>query len=172
MADEPNRGSSASGPDFEFSSTWQLRTGLEAVWAALTDFESWPDWWPGLEELVPTRAGDENGLGQAGRSRWRGPIGYQLNFSLEAVEVRPHGFLKGRAEGDLTGHGSWHLSQAGEWTDVRLDWVVRATKGWMEFLAPVARPVFVYGHDYVMERGAQGLAGHLGVDMRDFRSIS
>jgi carbon monoxide dehydrogenase subunit G len=172
MADELSRGPSNSSSDFEFSSTWQLEAPRESVWEALMDFESWPAWWPGLEELVPTRAGDASGVGQVARSRWRGPIGYQFTFTVEAVELVPHEFLKGEAQGDLTGHGCWYLSQDGGWTGVRLDWVVKATKGWMEFLAPVARPVFVYGHDYVMEKGAEGLAGHLGVDMRDFRSTS
>jgi hypothetical protein len=172
MADEPSRGPSNSSSDFEFSSTWQLEAQRESVWDALLDFETWPQWWPGLEELNRTRAGDAGGVGEMATSRWRGPIGYQFTFTIEAVELRPYEFLKGDARGDLTGHGCWYLSQVGDWSEIRLDWVVRATKGWMEFLAPVARPIFVYGHDYVMKKGAEGLAAHLGVDMRDFRSTS
>jgi uncharacterized protein YndB with AHSA1/START domain len=172
MADEPADGHSPDSADFEFSSGWQLRAPRTEVWEALLDYEIWPSWWPGLEELNLIRDGDERGIGRVAESRWRGPIGYQFRFSMEAVEIRPHELLRGLATGDLSGQGSFHLSGHTDWTEVRLDWAVNAQKRWMEFLAPVARPVFVYGHDYVMERGAEGLAEYLGVEMRDFHSVS
>ena len=45
---------------------------------------------------------------------------------------------------------------------------IRDSKKWMQLLNPVARPVFVYSHDHVMERGAQGLAEYLGCELRGF----
>ena len=32
------------------------------------------------------------------------------------------------------------------------------TKAWMNLLAPVARPVFEWNHDWVMARGGEGIA--------------
>ena len=142
------------------------------MWDALVDLPNWQQWWPGLEELTSTRQGDALGVGQKASSCWRGPIGYQFRFSFESTEAVEHELLKGRAEGDLNGLGCWHLSDADGWTDVRFEWSFDATRNWMDFLAPVARPVVAHGHDYLMERGANGLASHLGAGLRDFHSAS
>ena len=42
----------------------------------------------------------------------------------------------------------------------------------MTALVPVARPLFVKGHDHVMEGGAEGLAAHLGCQIRGFSAES
>ena len=165
-------GDGNSAASFNFCSNWKLGAPRQAVFDAIVDFRSWADWWPGLEEITETDPGGPDGIGQEAQSRWRGPIGYVFRFSIVAVERREPEFLKGLASGDLSGTGSWSLSEYQGWTDVTLDWNVSAKRKWMEFLAPVARPVFVHGHDHVMRAGAEGLAGHLGVEMRDFHSTS
>jgi hypothetical protein len=162
----------ASAASFNFCSSWQLAAPRTTVWDTLGDFHAWPVWWPGLEEIVETHPGNADGIGRTASSRWRGPIGYLLRFSIEAIEQREPEFMKGRASGDLSGTGSWSLTEYLGWTCVKLDWAVNADRKWMEFLAPVARPVFVHGHDHVMKAGANGLADHLGVEIRDFHTTS
>lgn len=163
---------SRSGPDpeFDFISRWQLSTPPETVWDALVDFHSWPGWWPGLIAVEETAPGDEDGIGQRAKSLWRGPAGYKVDFEIETVERRHPELLKGDATGGLTGSGTWHLTplEGSVWTQVVYEWRVVATKRWMRVLNPVARPVFVHSHDYVMQRGARGLAGHLGCGIRNF----
>ena len=70
----------------------------------------------------------------------------------------------GEAVGELTGTGRWHLTHDAGLTDVRYDWNVRTTRPWMNLLAPVARPIFKWNHDVVMDWGADGLARRLGVE--------
>ena len=131
------------------------------------DFHTWPEWWPGLKEVIETIHGDPGGIGQKATSVWRGPVGYSLRITIEAVErVHPE-FLRGVASGDVVGEGTWRLTPvdrtepvtATDWTEVEFDWNVRANRRWMEVLAPVARPIFVSGHDHIMERGARGSCG-------------
>jgi hypothetical protein len=43
-------------------------------------------------------------------------------------------------------------------TTVLYDWDVHTTRPWMNLLAPLARPVFAWNHDWVMKRGGKGLA--------------
>jgi hypothetical protein len=43
----------------------------------------------------------------------------------------------------------------------RYDWNVETTKAWINYLAPIARPVFKWNHDVVMGWGAEGLAKKL-----------
>ena len=38
------------------------------------------------------------------------------------------------------------------------EWDVGTKRRWMNLLAPIARPIFAWNHDYVMRNGAQGLA--------------
>ncbi len=160
---------------FHLQSGWQLECPRERVWDELVDFHTWPEWWPGLKEVIETIHGDPAGIGQKATSVWRGPVGYSLKIMIEAVErVHPE-FLRGVASGDVIGEGTWRLTpiEAAEnvWTGVEFDWNVRANRRWMEVLAPVARPLFVSGHDHIMERGAKGLADHLGCDLRGFSAL-
>ena len=169
----------ASGsPDqarYDFTSRWQLQTDRESVWEALVEFHDWPTWWPGLKSVEETAPGDVDGIGQSATSSWRGPLGYTLDFAIETLErVRPE-YLVGAATGDLEGSGKWILGEvpaAGVsgpvWTEVRFDWKVIATRGWMRRLAPIARPVFGHSHDHVMKAGAEGIAEYLECEMRGF----
>jgi len=159
----------ADAASFEFVSRWELSAERLAVWGALVDFKQWPVWWPSLKKAVETIHGDADGIGQKADAVWRGPIGYKLKMSIEAVErVQPE-FLRGVATGDVIGEGSWRLGTTGDgWTSIEMDWNVRANRGWMEALAPVARPLFISSHDHVMKKGAQGLADHLSADLREF----
>nr|HNH87704.1 hypothetical protein [Solirubrobacterales bacterium] len=112
---------------------------------------------------------DEEGIGQKAIAVWRGPVGYTLKMAIEAVEKVHPEFLRGVATGDVVGEGTWTLATtADQWTSIEFDWNVRANRKWMEFLAPLARPLFVSSHDHVMKEGAEGLAGHLSCEMRDF----
>ena len=42
------------------------------------------------------------------------------------------------------------------------EWNVATTKPWMNLLAPVARPIFEWNHDWVMGHGGEGIAKLLG----------
>jgi len=168
-------GQDSDPASFDFLSRWQLSVPLETVWDALIDFNSWPEWWPGLQSVVETAEGDADGIGQRASSRWRGPIGYSIEFEIETVKREYLKCLKGRATGELSGSGTWNISPVADlenpdrtWTQIAYEWHVIATKKWMQLLNPVARPVFVYSHDHVMERGANGLAEYLGCDIRGF----
>lgn len=154
---------------FEFVSYWELSAARQPVWEALVDFNAWPVWWPGLQSVIETIQGDVAGIGQKATAVWRGPVGYSLRLSIEAVERVQPDFLRGVASGDVVGEGTWRLDTTGDdWTTIEFDWKVRANRKWMEFLAPLARPLFVSSHDHVMREGAEGLAGHLSCDLRGF----
>jgi hypothetical protein len=47
-------------------------------------------------------------------------------------------------------------------TAVLYEWNVATTRVWMNLVAPIARPVFEWNHDWVMSRGAEGIASLLG----------
>ena len=92
-----------------------------------------------------------------------------MKIAIESVErVRPE-YLRGVATGDVLGEGVWRLETVeSNWTSIAFDWQVRTNRKWMEFLAPLARPVFISSHDHVMKKGAEGLASHLSSEIRNF----
>jgi uncharacterized protein YndB with AHSA1/START domain len=151
--------------EYAFTTAWRLAAPREAVFEALHASERWPEWWRGLERVVKLEDGDPDGRGSLGRYTWRSLLGYRLEFEMRITRVeRPHR-LDGEAVGELAGSGSWRLyEEAGE-TAVLFEWRVRTTRRWMNALAPAARPVFRWNHDWIMRQGGRGLARRLGAEL-------
>jgi uncharacterized protein YndB with AHSA1/START domain len=152
-------------PDYEFLTTWCLAAPRERVWDAIWDSERWPEWWRGVVAARTISAGDESGVGQVGRYTWRSRLPYDLEFEMATTKVARPYLLEGEASGELAGVGRWRLfEQDGEppVTAVIYEWNVSTTKPWMNLLAPIARPLFAWNHDWVMRNGGDGLATLLG----------
>ena len=148
--------------EYRFLTTWCLEAAIEPVWEVIHDSERWPQWWRGVERVVEISPGDENGIGQVGRYTWKSRLPYELSFDVTTRrKERPH-LLEGEASGELAGTGVWRLSEGAGLTTVLYEWDVRTTQPWMNLLAPLARPVFAWNHDWVMRRGGEGLARLLG----------
>jgi uncharacterized protein YndB with AHSA1/START domain len=151
--------------EYEFLTTWCLEAPREPVWDAIWEAERWPEWWRGVVGARIVTAGDEAGVGQVARYTWRSRLPYDLEFEMTTTEVdKPH-LLEGHAMGELAGIGRWRLfEQDGEVpvTAVVYEWNVSTAKPWMNVLAPIARPLFEWNHDWVMRNGGAGLAKLLG----------
>jgi hypothetical protein len=134
------------------------------VWDLIYRSGEWPSWWRGVERVERVEEGDERGIGALQLYTWRSKLPYRLAFHMRLTRVEPHALIVGEAVGELTGTGRWSLTHDAGVTDVCYDWNVRTTKPWMNLLAPVARPLFKWNHDVVMDWGADGLARKLGVE--------
>ncbi|HWW74417.1 MAG TPA: SRPBCC family protein [Pyrinomonadaceae bacterium] len=150
--------------DYSFITLWRFRSPLKPVWELVYRSEEWPAWWRGVERVERLEAGDSDGVGALQRYTWKSKLPYRLAFDMRLTRVEPHALIEGEAVGELTGHGLWRFTEEGGVTRVQYDWNVRTTKPWMNLLAPFARPVFKWNHDVVMNWGAEGIAGKLGVE--------
>jgi uncharacterized protein YndB with AHSA1/START domain len=155
---------------YSFTTTWHIGAPVERVWEAIKDVGRWPDWWRYVEHATRLAPGDERGVGAVWRLEWGTALPYRLVFEARTTRVdAPHTF-EAAATGELSGTGRWALTRSGVGegeTLVRYDWDVRTSKVWMNALAPVARPLFAWNHDVLMEEGGRGLARHLGVALLD-----
>jgi uncharacterized protein YndB with AHSA1/START domain len=143
---------------YRFLTTWCLEAPIEPVWEAIHDSARWPQWWRGVEKVVELEPAGEDGTGQLARYTWKSRLPYELEFEMRTTRVeRPHS-LEGLASGELEGSGRWRVFERGGTTAVLYEWDVRTTRQWMNLLAPVARPIFGWNHDYVMRNGGEGLA--------------
>ncbi len=150
---------------YEFLTTWLLRAPRTAVWDVLQETAAWPEWWRGVESVVELDGGDGSRVGSRYRVRWRSLVPYSVEFEFEVERVELPRLMSGRATGDLDGAGVWRLYEQDGVTAVTYDWRVHTTKPWMNAIAPLARPVFEWNHDWVMARGGEGLAARLGAEL-------
>jgi hypothetical protein len=113
-------------------------------------------------ELEP---GGENGVGALSRLQWRSKLPYSLEFDVRVTRAEPPFLLEAQASGELEGVGVWRLYSGALGTAAVYSWDVSTTRGWMNRIAPLARPAFTWNHDYVMRQGAEGLATRLGAEL-------
>ncbi|MBI3155244.1 MAG: SRPBCC family protein [Burkholderiales bacterium] len=142
---------------FDLVSHWRVHAPVERVWAALSDPEGWPAWWPYVQQVRTLREGGRDGVGSVRRIEWSTRLPYRIVIEVEAVESVRHQHLRGRSRGQLDGEGLWLLRAQDDHTDVTYVWRVRLVKRWMRWLAPLLAPVFRWNHDGVMRAGEAGL---------------
>jgi uncharacterized protein YndB with AHSA1/START domain len=138
------------GADYHYISTWQLQAPIERVWAAISQLEQLPAWYPAVQQVQTLTAGDPDGVGTRVRYLLKGRLPMRLAFEATIARVDPPRELELQAEGDLAGRGRWELEQQGEVTTVRYLWDVQTTRPWMNLVAPVARPLFTWNSKGVM----------------------
>jgi uncharacterized protein YndB with AHSA1/START domain len=151
--------------EYSFVTIWRLKAPIDAVWDALCDVDRWPSWWRYVERVVEIRPGDAGGLDAVRRLTWKTRLPYKLTFESRTTRVEPPFVLEATASGDLEGQGRWNLSSHAGLTEVRYEWRVATGKRWMNWLEPLARPLFKWNHDAVMQQGGEGLARFLGTQL-------
>jgi uncharacterized protein YndB with AHSA1/START domain len=144
--------------EYAFLTTWLIGAPVRRVWDAIYDAETWPTWWWAVTHTRELEPGGEGGVGKVFAIGWRSRLPYVLEFRITVTRIEPPHLMEGRAVGDLSGVGRWRLFEADGATAVLYEWNVGTTKRWMNLVAPFARPVFHYNHDWVMRNGGRGLA--------------
>jgi hypothetical protein len=147
---------------YSFVTTWRIQAPIDAVWAAILDSTTWPQWWKGVRRVEELTPGDDHGIGNVRRYTFRSALPYDLVFDMRTTRIEPMRALDGAASGELEGEGRWRLESIGpDATLVRYEWDVRTTRPWMNLLAPIARPLFAWNHDRIMRWGDEGLSRYL-----------
>ena len=146
---------------FQLLSRWQIPASRVEVWAALRNVNAWPGWWPYVAAVEELDAGQPDGIDACHRLHWTSRLPYSIRLVTRVSEVVPQTLLRAKASGDLVGEGCWRLADSTHGTDVEYLWSVELDKPWMQFIAPLARPVFEWNHHGVMAAGESGLRGFL-----------
>jgi uncharacterized protein YndB with AHSA1/START domain len=148
---------------YRFLTTWLFADAQpERAFEVLLAGERYPQWWPGVVRVQTLEPGGADSVGKLSRSTWKSRLPYELSFDLRVSRVeRPH-LIEGQASGELEGVGTWRVFGGPGTTAVVYDWRVRTTRPWMNAVSPLVRPAFALNHDWIMRRGADGLARELG----------
>lgn len=152
---------SADSTLYDLTTLWHFDASAEAVWEAIADVEGWPQWWPGIEEVVPLEPGGADGLGALRRYVCLSVLPFRLTFTGRVTRIEPLRLLEGHVEGDVEGTGCCFLEPDGDGTAVRYEWRIRTTRVWMNQLGAFAQPLFRWNHEALMQAGGTGLARFL-----------
>jgi Polyketide cyclase / dehydrase and lipid transport len=147
---------------YSFLTTWLIEVPREQAWDVIEDTRAWPQWWRGVTRVDELEPGDANRVGSRYRIAWRSRLPYPLEFDFTVRQVERPWLMEGEALGELSGTGRWRLFEDNGVTAVLYEWNVATSKAWMNLLAPIARPIFAWNHDVVMNWGGEGLARRMG----------
>lgn len=151
---------------YSFVTRWETPAAVERVWHVLQDSLHWPQWWASFKYVEEVSKGADNGIGSVRRYTLRSPMGYTLTFCLELTHIIDNNLISGKASGELVGTGTWIMARTNDMTYIECQWEVATTKPWMNVLAFLLRPVFIYNHARVMRQGARYLAAKLADEVR------
>ncbi|UKA55174.1 hypothetical protein LFT45_04355 [Arthrobacter sp. FW305-BF8] len=152
---------------FDLSSTWHLPAPPEEVWTIIADIDmSWPQWWPHCSFAAPltrtkAKSSSQEDILKATTAylNFKASLGYTLTISIHPTEVVAPREIDFDAGGHLQGIGRVTLipEKEGEATRMDIEWRVRPTQHWMNFLTPIAAPAFTAAHALMMRQGEKGL---------------
>jgi uncharacterized protein YndB with AHSA1/START domain len=140
---------------YVFVDEWDVEAPIEAVFRALADPSTYPQWWTPVYRNVVSRG--EVGVGHTSDHYFKGKLPYTLRMRAEMTEYDPPRRFAVKVDGDLSGTGVWTLTERNGKTHVRWDWTVVAGKPLLRLLTPVLRPVFRWNHAWAVARAREGL---------------
>jgi len=149
---------------YNFETNWKFEADIEQIWGLINEC-NYGEWWEGLDSKRVKSESTKLAVGDRFRLYFTTKLPYQLSFESEVVKLVSPTYLEIKAIGELEGQGVWTLSQEGSITHVHCIWKVNTNKKWMNTLAPILRPAFIWNHNQVMNEGAKGISNSLGVKL-------
>jgi len=140
---------------YVFVDEWDVAAPPEAVFDAIADGRTYPQWWRPV--YIDVDADGPAELGKQSRQHFKGRLPYHLHTSSTVTAIDPPRSVTAEVEGDLRGTGTWTLTPTASGTHVRFDWQVHADRKLLKLLTPVLRPLFRWNHNWAIARAMDGL---------------
>lgn len=141
---------------YAFVDEWDVDAPREAVFAALSDAESYPRWWRPV--YLSVESGGAPAVGTSSAQHFKGRLPYHLHTRSVLTRFEPPSVVAADVSGDLGGRGMWTLTErAGGGTHVRFDWEVYADRPLLRVLTPLLRPALRWNHAWAIARAREGL---------------
>ena len=138
-----------------FVDEWDVSAPPAAVFDALADTRTYPQWWRpvylGVESAGSLQIGTES------HQHFKGRLPYHLHTRSVIAELDPPRRVTADVDGDLRGRGTWTLTPTADGTHVRFDWQVHADRKLLRMLTPVLRRIFRWNHNWAIARAIDGL---------------
>jgi uncharacterized protein YndB with AHSA1/START domain/mannose-6-phosphate isomerase-like protein (cupin superfamily) len=142
--------------EYLFVDEWDVAAPREAVYRAISDGRTYPQWWKPV--YISVDADGEPEVGKTSRQHFKGRLPYHLHTRSTITRLEPPEVIEADVDGDLRGHGKWTLTSLEDGgTHVRFDWQVFADKPLLRVLTPLLRPAFRWNHAWAIARAREGL---------------
>jgi uncharacterized protein YndB with AHSA1/START domain len=148
-------GAAALSRPYVFVDQWEVAAPREAVFDAIADARSYPEWWKPVYLEVESDGPPERG--KESRQHFKGRLPYHLRTRSVIAALDPPRTITADVDGDLRGRGSWTLTPTERGTHVRFDWQVHADRRLLRVLTPVLRPLLRWNHNWAIARAMEGL---------------
>ena len=141
--------------EYVFIDEWEVSAPLEAVFDALADARTYPDWWKPV--YIDVEADGPPAQGRASHQHFKGRLPYTLRTTSTIVRLDAPRSFEVEVVGDLSGRGVWTLTPRGDRVQIRFDWRANADRPLLRILTPVLRPLFRWNHNWSIKRAREGL---------------
>jgi hypothetical protein len=141
--------------EYVFIDEWDVDAPQGAVFNALVDARTYPEWWKPVYIAVEAEGPPEPGC--VSKQEFKGRLPYHLNTTSEVKRMQAPNEFEVEVVGDLTGKGVWTLTQRDGKVHVHFDWRVIADRPLLRVLTPILRPVFRWNHNWSIQRAIEGL---------------
>lgn len=163
----------------DFHGRWRVAAEPRAVWQAIRQVDSFPQWWPWLSQLevergTPSSGGggwdepgrDEPGaLDEGGNLAGSGsliegtvlrgvvspPLPYRMAIAVRLGRCQPGRRIEATIAGDLVGEATLQLHPDGNGTLTEVAWTIEMRQPAMRAVARLAHPLLRWGHDRVVD---------------------
>lgn len=145
--------------EYAFVDEWDVAAPPEAVYDALADGRTYPQWWRPV--YIDVDADGPPVLGGITQQHFKGRLPYHLRTRSQLVALERPRLIEVDVDGDLRGHGVWTLTATATGTHIRFDWTVHADRWLLRVLTPLLRPAFRSNHNWAIARAVDGLEPYL-----------
>ena len=132
--------------EYVFVDEWDVAAPREAVFAALSDARTYPQWWRPV--YLDVESGAPGGVGHVATQHFKGRLPYRLTTRSTTTRHEPPHAARGRRHAATCAAAAPGRSRrtAATRTHVRFDWHVFADRPLLRALTPVLRPAFRWNH--------------------------
>jgi uncharacterized protein YndB with AHSA1/START domain len=134
--------------EYVFVDEWDVEAPILAVFRALCDVTTYPQWWKPV--YLAVEADGPLRVGRVARERFKGRLPHELFTQSEIIRLEPPREFEVDVIGDLSGRSIWTLSKLS-------DGLVHVRSDWRIVLSPLQRSTFRWNHNWVIKRAIEGL---------------
>lgn len=131
--------------------SWSFDVGPDQLWDAIASTHAYERWWPWLRRFDAARGLEP---GETWRCEVSPPLPYVVRFGLHLDHVEPAREVRARVTGDIVGSARLSVDGAeAAGSTARLRSSLRPANPLLRSFGAVARPLVVWGHDWVLDTG-------------------
>ncbi len=145
--------------EYAFVDEWDVAAPARAVYEALADTRTYPDWWRPV--YLDVEADGPPALGTVSHQHFKGRLPYHLRTRSRITRLEPDRLIEAEVDGDLRGHGVWTVTPTDTGSHIRFEWTVHADRRLLRALTPLMRPVLRANHAWAITRAIGGLEPYL-----------